>query len=211
VIARYMFAPWLVVIFFAILGSSLFGAEAPASLSAERSMASDTMSGSGARPEVWRVVVSELRKQGVSETQLPGIEDLDLPPIIPALDGRKLRVASSCWDEGPRRTQFRLECSGSGRCLPFLVYVRASSDAGAHNGSCRLATSHAAREGLLKPAVLAGDRAMAIFRADRLRMTASVICLERGHEGEIIRVRGVDGHVFRARVSGPDQLEALPQ
>jgi len=30
-------------------------------------------------------------------------------------------------------------------------------------------------------------------------------------EGEVIRVRGQDGYVFRARISGPGLLEALPQ
>ena len=57
----------------------------------------------------------------------------------------------------------------------------------------------------------AGDRAMAVFLSNRLRMTANVTCLERGREGEIIRVRSQDGRVFRARISGPGRLEALPQ
>jgi len=38
-----------------------------------------------------------------------------------------------------------------------------------------------------------------------------VTCLERGREGEVIRVRGEEGQVFRARISGPALLEALPQ
>jgi flagella basal body P-ring formation protein FlgA len=59
--------------------------------------------------------------------------------------------------------------------------------------------------------VRAGERATAVFLSSRLRMTASVTCLEHGREGEIIRVRGLDGHVFRARISGPALLEALPQ
>jgi flagella basal body P-ring formation protein FlgA len=42
-------------------------------------------------------------------------------------------------------------------------------------------------------------------------MTASVTCLERGRQGEVIRVRAPDGHIFRARISGPALLEALPQ
>jgi flagella basal body P-ring formation protein FlgA len=49
-----------------------------------------------------------------------------------------------------------------------------------------------------------------VFVSSRLRLTASVTCLERGREGEIIRVRSQDGRVFRARISGPARLEALP-
>ncbi len=52
---------------------------------------------------------------------------------------------------------------------------------------------------------------MAVFLSNRLRMTASVTCLERGREGEVIRVRSQDGRVFRARISGPARLEVLLQ
>jgi hypothetical protein len=97
-----------------------------------------------------------------------------------------------------------------------------NADASARAGSCRLAsgprpTPQSRLEPVAppqpppKPTVRAGDRATAVFLADRLRMTASVTCLERGREGEVIRVRGQDGYVFRARISGPGLLEALPQ
>ena len=161
---------------------------------------------------------------------MPRVEDLDLPAALPALAGRRLRVLSACWDEGARRTQFRLECGEPGQCLPFLVYVhdhgddrgddhgddRGNADSGVRARPCRMASGrHAAREvspkPLLKPTVRAGDRATAVFLSKRLRMTASVTCLERGREGEVIRVRGQDGQIFRARISGPALLEALPQ
>jgi hypothetical protein len=172
----------------------------------------------GMRREVWQVVVAELRRDGWSERQLPQIEDLELPGVLPALAGRSLRVASACWDEGPRRTQFRLECGEPAQCLPFLVYVHnhdhddQNSIAREGAGSCRpLSHSHHALEPAPKPLVRAGDRATALFLSDRLRMTTRVTCLERGREGEVIRVRSQDGRVFRARISGPARLEALPQ
>jgi len=176
------------------------------------------------RQEVWQAVVAELRKWGLSEQQLPQIEDLDLPVALPALPARRLRVSSACRDEGPRRTQFRVECGEPGQCLPFLVYVHDSlnAEAGAGAGSCRLALGPRPESGLRpapaaspkpspKPTVRAGDPARAVLLANGFRMTASVTCLERGREGEVIRVRGLDGHVFRARISGPARLEALPQ
>ena len=55
-----------------------------------------------------------------------------------------------------------------------------------------------------------GDHATAVLLSGKLRMTSSVICLERGGAGEIIRVRGGSGQVFRARISGPGLLEAQP-
>ena len=148
---------------------------------------------------------------------MPRIEDLALPVALPALSGRKLRVSSACWDEGPERTQFRLECGEPGQCLPFLAYVHVQNrDAGARAGSCRQeAPSRPAPEApvkpLAKPAMRAGDRATAVFLSARLRISASVTCLERGREGEVIRVRNEDGQIFRARISGPALLEAVPQ
>jgi hypothetical protein len=59
--------------------------------------------------------------------------------------------------------------------------------------------------------IRAGDRATAVFRTAGLRMSASVVCLDRGSEGEIIRVRSQNGQVFRARISGPALLDALPE
>ncbi len=176
------------------------------------------------RQEVWRAVATELRGRGLAERQLPRVDDLDLPVALPALAGRTLRVSSACWDAGPRRTQFRLECSAPGQCLPFLVYlreyvreyareyVRDQVTAEAQAASCGLASwMRPAPAASPKPAVHAGDRAVAVFLTNRLRMTASVTCLERGREGEVVRVRSQDGHIFRARISGPALLEALPQ
>jgi len=52
---------------------------------------------------------------------------------------------------------------------------------------------------------------MAVFLSSHMRMTANVTCLERGRLGDVIRVRAPDGHTFRARITGPAMLEALPQ
>lgn len=180
------------------------------------------------RQEVWQAVMADLRQRGFAEPRLPHIEDIDLPMAPQALAGRSLRVASACWDEGPRRTQFRLECGAPGQCLPFLVFVHEyvhdsvynslDADGGAVARPCRLASGSRPPPGLRvapdvapKPTVQTGDRATAVFVSSHMRMTASVTCMERGHEGEVIRVRAPDGHVFRARISGPALVEALPQ
>ena len=176
--------------------------------------------------------MAELQREGLSEQRLPRIEDLDLPGALPALAGRRLHVSSACWDEGPRRTQFRLECGEPGQCLPFLVYlhnlslhnvslhnsnsVRDDQNASARAESCRPALEpqrapEVSPKPSPKPVLRAGDRATAVFLSNRLRMSASVTCLERGREGEVIRVRSQDGRVFRARISGPARLEVLPK
>jgi flagella basal body P-ring formation protein FlgA len=62
-----------------------------------------------------------------------------------------------------------------------------------------------------RTAVRNGDRAMVVFLGDSLHLTAAVTCLDHGAEGDVIRVRSQDGHIFRARISGPGILEVLPQ
>ena len=212
IVARLIITQWIVAGLFAVVMSGL--------LSAEEFRPTLTQV---TKQEVWQTVRADLRHRGLADNQLPRVEDIDLPMAPPALPGRSLRVASVCWDEGPRRTQFRLECGAPGQCLPFLVYVRESpdhlaADIAGHTQSCRLASaaspvpkSHLASEAVPKPAVRNGDRATAVFLSTNMRMTASVTCLERGHEGEVIRVRSPDGHIFRARISGPSLVEALPQ
>lgn len=225
-IARSIFARPLFA--FAVAAGSLlcagFSAQISAQISTPESRTLPGTSPTVTRQEVWQAVVAELRQRGLSERQLPRVEDLNLPVALPALAGRKLRVSSECWDAGPQRTQFRLECGAPGQCLPFLVYLHVevhdalNADAGAPAGSCRLAPgprlasgSRPVPEASPQTAVRAGDRARAVLLANGLRMTASVTCLDRGREGEVIRVRALDGHIFRARISGPALLEALPQ
>ena len=223
-----IFAPFL----FAsrIVLGSIFLAGLPADPSAAVSAAEShsppgTPPTAATRQVVWQAVMAELEREGLSEQRSPRIEDLDLPGALPALAGRRLRVSSACWDEGPRRAQFRLECGEPGQCLPFLAYlhnaylyndvhdyVRDDQNASVRTGSCRAASQpRRAPEPSPKPVLRAGDRATAVFLSNRLRMTASVICLERGREGKVIRVRSQDGRVFRARISGRGRLEAIKQ
>jgi hypothetical protein len=160
------------------------------------------------RQEVWQAVAAELRERGLREERLPRVEDLDLPLAVPAAEGRTLRVAPVCWDAGLGRVEFRLECREPRQCIPFLAYLRTTESTMA--GSCRSGFRSPSAQPK-KVAVRTGERAVVVFIANRLRLTTSVICLERGTEGEIIRVKNQDGHIFRARVAAPAVLEALPQ
>jgi flagellar basal body P-ring formation chaperone FlgA len=219
VIARVMLARFVFVFVFLLAFAIMAGSRIAAEGSSKSADARPTPV---TRQEVWQAVVAGLKERGLSEPQMPRIEDLDLPVAVPAVAGRKLRASSSCWDDGSERAEFRMECSEPGQCLPFLAYVQVhrhdggGEDAGTHVGLCRLASvSRPAGEApptpLAKPTVRPGDQATAVFLSARLRITASVTCLDRGREGEIIRVRNQDGEIFRARVSGPALLEALPQ
>ncbi|MBZ5657316.1 MAG: flagella basal body P-ring formation protein FlgA [Acidobacteriia bacterium] len=165
------------------------------------------------RQEVWQAVASELRDRGLREEQLPRAKDLDLPVAVPASLGRALRVASVCWDAGLGRVEFRLECRAAAHCIPFLAYaptIDGRTAERAHAGSCRSGSGSKPAQPK-KVAVRAGERARVILVANHLLLTTTVTCLERGAEGEIVRVKNQDGHIFRARVTAPAVLEALPQ
>ena len=73
------------------------------------------------RDEVWQAVTIELRQRGVPEEQLLGMEEIDLPGVIPASASRTLRVSMVCWDADLRRAQFQLECREPGQCVPFIA------------------------------------------------------------------------------------------
>jgi hypothetical protein len=119
-----------------------------------------------------------------------------------------------------------MECEGAGQCLPFLAYVRRDkaldlgelghdflrADSDTALEFCGVSSASRSSQKIPKKlAIRTGDHATALFQADGLRMTASVRCLERGSVGEIIRVQSQDGHIFRARILGPTQLEVVTQ
>ena len=156
---------------------------------------------------VREVVAAELRSRGMSENELPRVRDLELPLAVPARAGSTLRVSSLCWDAESQRLRFRLECRERGACLPFLVYVRTPSRA--ETSSCWLQPQAHSPSQVSLPAVQPGERATAVMVASGIRMTAAVTCLDRGARGEIVRVRGGEGRIFRARVAGPALVEAL--
>jgi hypothetical protein len=209
-----------------VLGMALMAGLLPVGLSAQLADGLTPVT----REEVWQAVVGELGQRGVAGQQLPPVEDLDLPAAPPARAGRKLQVASACWDEARQHLQFRLQCAAPDGCLPFLAYLshahleaadlRGVLGAGREDAACRVvmgprvsdpSASRPAVKSNLQPAsqptMRPGDPAIAVFTGNGMRMTASVTCLDRGREGETVRVRGPDGNVFRARISGPATLE----
>ncbi|HTR26002.1 MAG TPA: flagella basal body P-ring formation protein FlgA [Terriglobales bacterium] len=162
--------------------------------------------------ESWKAVAGELRLRGVREELFPRAADLILSAAVPARERRSLRVSSVCRNDDAGSVRFRLECGEPGACLPFLVYWRGGGSR-AEAPSCRLQSSNrrAIKKEHAEPSVRVGQTANAVMTAAGLRMSAAVICLERGASGEIVRVRAKEGRIFRARVSGPGLVEALTE
>lgn len=158
------------------------------------------------KDEVYRAIVENIRSHAISSPNLPRLEDIDLPLAVPIAAGTTLHVVESCWDLNLSRQQFRVECRPSGHCVPFLVYVkgRTTGEFCQTVAKHKIGTAH-------RPLVRAGDRATVVYNRDRMRLTTFVTCLDGGAEGDVIRVRNQDGHIFRARISSATLLEALPR
>ena len=160
------------------------------------------------KEEVRDALSAELRTRGVPGDQLPQPDNIELPTAIPAAAHRTLHVAGWCWNAALARMQFRIECRDA-ECLPFLAYAGTTRRIGQ---SCQETQSDPpVRTAPRKTIVRAGDRATVVYRSSRMRLTANVTCLERGAEGDVIRVRNQDGHIFRVRVSTATLLETVPQ
>jgi len=166
------------------------------------------------RDEVQAIIAADLRSRGFDDPLVPRVESLELPGAITATPNHSLHMLSVCWDRATDRAQFRLECRVHSECLPFIVsahleqqLIAPASDA---FPACQIASAKkAASPAHHDPVVRVGDSATVVFHGDRMRLAVRVTCLERGAEGEVVRVRNQDGHVFRARVAGPALLEAV--
>jgi hypothetical protein len=155
--------------------------------------------------QVRQLVLGELRSRAIGEEQLPSVGDIEVPLCVPMRSGSTLRVSSVCWDQDAQRVRFQIKCGQQGECLPFLAYVRTAPRTNAP--ACRMESARAARNSS-EPGPRAGARATAVFSRAGIRINTAVTCLQGGDRGDIIRVRGYEGRIFRARIIGPSLVDA---
>src|SRR5712692_3757702 len=193
--------------------------------------------GSDQRAQIWRTISRVLRARGLEPSELPRLKDFDASNAAGIAEGKSFEVASLAWDGVLHFLQLRLRCGTPGDCLPFLVQIHmsqavasrvmASRVMGWQDPSIQLAVAGTEPHPSASPAkssaqhfpignasvglrlVERGELATLILKGDGIRMSVEVICLDRGSEGQEIRVRSKKGlRVFRARVVGPGILEA---
>ena len=133
--------------------------------------------------------------------------DFEVPLAVPAARVHNLRVTSVCREAKAGLVRFRLACGEPGACLPFLTYAHVHFPLPAPSCSAEGPANAGTPLGL--PVVRPGDHVIGVWLDASLRLTAPVICLERGASGDIISVRGPEGHLLRARVTGPGTVEVV--
>lgn len=154
--------------------------------------------------EVGQAIAKSLRGVLPREPSSPAW-GFEIPLAVPAANPHALQVVSMCRDADPELLRVRLACDKPGACLPFLAYVKADKPVPVH--SCGPQEAREPRSPRPARIVHAGDRATAVMVTAGFRMSAAVRCLDGGGIGETIRVRAQEGRIFRARISGPAQVE----
>lgn len=88
----------------------------------------------------------------------------------------------------------RIECAHPGQCLPFLVAV----DTGGANSSLAATALAADKPPAKPPAILvrAGSSAILLLEGPHVHISLSVICLENGTMGQLVRAASPDRHQF---------------
>ena len=168
------------------------------------------------RCAVWQAIRESLHGQGMRERDLPMPQQLAfLPPIV--LGPTRLQVIRTAWNEEQKTIEVRLRCIRGATCLPFLVRVQVM-----------LAQAPAIRERLVSPGqldtsrgvsrsaesgpalVFPGQIATLLAQNRGLRISSTVVCLDRGTLGQQVRARRQNGtRSIRARVVGAGRLEVL--
>ncbi len=127
-----------------------------------------------------------------------------LSNVVATTSAPALRVESmERW--GDDRVRVRMNCAGQ-QCLPFFVAVNLGKEDLAA-GSDKLAIS----PGRVDPSsyvVHSGSPAVLLLEGDHMHIRVSVICLENGVPGQIIRVTTKDHRqTFTAQVATNDVLK----
>jgi hypothetical protein len=131
--------------------------------------------------------------------QVTLMTDVVATKVSPVLKVRSIERWSN------QRLIARLECENREECLPFFVGLRVNqSDASASSGTS-LQRSPLFNSGLAGSSkafvVRSGSPATLMLDSERVHIRLSVICLENGAPGQMIRVTGKDHRlVFTAQV-----------
>ncbi|MGA2727697.1 MAG: flagella basal body P-ring formation protein FlgA [Terracidiphilus sp.] len=132
----------------------------------------------------------------VSPQQVMLLSDVVATKMSPILKVRSIER----WDD--QRMMARMECQNQGECLPFFVGLR-TNQGNATPASGSSSQAYSSGPGLPSKAfvVRSGSPATLMLDSERVHIRLSVICLQNGAPGQMIRVTGKDRKlVFTAQV-----------
>ncbi len=158
------------------------------------------------------LVQPALREAGYAGTTLPANSEITCPA---ALDGTEtLEVASVRWDGLVHSIEVRVRCTRNA-CLPFVLHVPPTSGETIHNPGNSFPVWKSAGQrfpALDRPVhslVRPGEIVTLLWEEGSVRMTRTMVCLDRGDAGERVRTRGKQGgHIVRGRVLATGLVKA---
>jgi len=143
-------------------------------------------------------------------------------PLTAPRGTTSFRVISDQWEAGTGAAQLRVACSPAKDCLPFYVMVEFDGTAAERKEIAGRMARPIARAETFPTAVKKSERARArkkpaltqaggwasmTVEGGGIHIFTQVICLERGVQGQIIRVRNPESkRVLRAQVVGPGRV-----
>lgn len=158
------------------------------------------------RHAVYQAMVSFLAAGGWNKTDMPPRAGLEWPDMVSALvPDPDLKVSAASLNEREHALQLQMRCAQQVWCGTFLVQAPLPGALYAAPEK-RIARSHAR----LRQEVLAqaGKPAILTRHKDGIRVSLSVVCLERGVLGQVIRVRDPASHrIFQGEVVGAGLLQ----
>lgn len=149
--------------------------------------------GTAAAEETYPVSASRVAEVFATEGVSVPASDISVPAGIATRRAEaELRIVSIAAAAGSaRRYWIKVECSETGDCLPFYVSVDSTTPlaSGVRQVSAgRLLPQHHAGA----PAIRAGAHMMLVIHGDRTLITLSVVTLQSGDIGDVIRVETPD-------------------
>lgn len=163
--------------------------------------------------EIYSAIQSALAKNPVSAIPSFQLRDLSLDADVRVPPGDAgLQVTQITFDQFIGRARFRLWPKSAPGVLPFFVTakVSAATPASPYASKLVIVSAHSSTNLETSPVLVAADRPARLhLHSSNMDMLLHVRALQRGHLGELIRVRlPGTGRIMLARVTGDAYLDA---
>jgi hypothetical protein len=144
----------------------------------------------------------------------PGVPDIDCTAADRIPREAQFEVARRVWNSSTKTRDFVIRCTRPGDCVPFLVRVpeanAVADPPGLHPSprpDAQAKDAHSPVSPRQQTLVYRGQSASVVWDQDGIRAEVSVVCLDQGRQGDLVRARVVHtGRILRAVVVGPGRL-----
>ncbi|HEY1271184.1 MAG TPA: flagella basal body P-ring formation protein FlgA [Terriglobales bacterium] len=148
----------------------------------------------------------------IASRLFPGVQGIDCAAVDRIPREARLGIARSTWNPSTKTRDFVIRCTRPGDCVPFLVRVpdgNAAADSPAFRDQARTGATNVHRLAVAQPEILVhrGQAATVVWDQAGIRAEVTVVCLDQGREGALVRARIVHtDRILHAVVVGRGRL-----